>query len=389
MKLTRSFFILLCILFILCVILYSIQKNFIQEGLTSDNPSSVAEVQVLENDRKFGTNSSYITILPLKNFVSSQNKTQGIAANYPDISRLPICNYAIKSSYNSACSGSSGNISNEMLKYVLSRGCRFVDFEIKNISGIPYVVSPNLNSVVTIDTTKIVPLSNILQTAITYGITNSPESAPNYADPLFLHLRIHPDPSYNNLYQDIASCIEKKIGSNLYNNKTIQIDVTKTKISDIMGKVIVVVDNNYDPNWRTASKCDPAKKNCYDLNNFVHIETGIGNVIINSPTTILNQSKKPIQTGQDGLSTMNQNLQFIFPDSDMAILNQTKGSNKSNKSNPDFTNLMLNWSCNFITNCFYIQDRNLRAYEDFFNEKQTAIVPLSDVKNYYTKQQFQ
>jgi hypothetical protein len=171
------------------------------------------------------------------------------------------------------------------------------------------------------------------------------------------------------------------------NSTNNRIDINKTKMRDIMGKVIILLDNNYDPNWRTKSKCDSKKKNCYDLNNFVHIETGIGNATINSPTTILNQSKIPINIGNDGISSMNQNLQFIFPDSDMAILNQTKGSNASKTSNPDFTNIMLNWSCNFITNCFYKQDNNLRAYEDFFNEQQTAIVPFSYVKNYYTQQQ--
>jgi hypothetical protein len=425
MKLTRTFFILLCLLFVLCTILYSLQKNFIQEGLTGDDPVSLAEAQKFDNDRKYGNKASYIKILPLKNFVLSSNNNEGIAAAYPNLSSLPICQYTVKSSYNSACSGSSGNISNEMLKYVLSRGCRFIDLEIANVSGVPYVVSPNYNSVVSIDTTKIVPLSNILQTAVTYGITNSPGSAPNYSDPLFVHMRIHPDPSYNLIYQDIASSIQQNIGSNLYQHPTIKsgfvptvdiepfttnkpnkvvttnkptatpttnstnnrIDINKTKMSDIMGKVIILLDNNYDPNWRTKSKCDSKKKNCYDLNNFVHIETGIETATINSPTTILNQSKIPINIGNDGISSMNQNLQFIFPDSDMAILNQTKGSNASKTSNPDFTNIMLNWSCNFITNCFYKQDNNLRAYEDFFNEQQTAIVPFSYVKNYYTQQQ--
>ena len=222
MKLTRTFFILLCLLFVLCTILYSLQKNFIQEGLTGDDPVSLAEAQKFDNDRKYGNKASYIKILPLKNFVLSSNNNQGIAAAYPNLSSLPICQYTVKSSYNSACSGSSGNISNEMLKYVLSRGCRFIDLEIANVSGVPYVVSPNYNSVVSIDTTKIVPLSNILQTAVTYGITNSPGSAPNYSDPLFVHMRIHPDPSYNLIYQDIASSIQQNIGSNLYQHPTIK-----------------------------------------------------------------------------------------------------------------------------------------------------------------------
>ena len=537
MKLTRSFFILLCILFILCVILYSIQKEFIQEGLTVDNPDGIKEAKAFETDIKFGNKSSYIKILPLKNLVSSSNSSSRMISSMPDISALPISQYTVKSSYNSACSGKGGIITNEMLTYVLSRGCRFIDFEIANISGKPYVVSPNYNSSIAFDKNKIKPLDDILETAVTYGITDSPGSAKNFKDPLFIHLRVNPDPSYNFLYQDIASSIYNKIGDKLYNFSSIKsgfvsnidiepfhlmniegfkegasiqqqidaaqkaaaqkaaaqtqrptiipttikpntvintvpttfkpntvvnkvpttfkpntvpntvvnkvpttfkpntvpntvvnkvpttfkpntvpntvvnkvpttikpntvpntivttnqinniLDINKTKMSEIMGKIIILLDYNYDTNWRNKSKCTSGKKNCYDLNNFVHIETGIGNTIINSPTTILKQSQMPIQIGKDGISTMNSILNFILPDSDIAILKQTKMSNASNAPNPDFTNLMLNWSCNFITNRFFIQDTNLRAYEDFFNEHQTAIIPLSYVKKYYTQKQ--
>jgi hypothetical protein len=453
-----------------------IQKKIIQEGLTSENSEGVKETKVFENDPKFGNNSSYIKILPLINLVSSSNSISGIMGSMPNISELPISQYTIKSSYNSACSGKSGIITNEMLIYVLSRGCRFIDFEIKNISGKPYVVCPNYSSNVPIDINKIKPLDDILETAVTYGMTDSPGSAKNYNDPLFIHLRISPDASYNYLYQDIASSIYNKIGDKLYNFSSIQsgfvsnidiepfatktptktptmtpttfkpntvvntlvnkvpttikpntlvnkvpttikpntlvnkvpttikpniipstvlnineknnrIDINKIKMSEIMGKIIILLDYNYDTNWKNKSKCSSGKKNCYDLNNFVHIETGIGNATINSPTTILKQSQMPIQIGKDGILTMNSILQFIFPDSDIAILKQTKLSNTSNAPNPDFTNLMLNWSCNFITNRFYIQDNNLHTYEDFFNKHQTAILPLSYVKKYYTQQQ--
>jgi len=532
MKLTTSFLFLLCILFILCVFLYFIQKTVLREGLTSDNPSGVSEAKVFENDSKYGTNSSYITILPLQNFVFNSDAARGIAGSYPNISTLPISQYTIKSSYNSACSGNSGNITNEMLMYVLSRGCRFVDFEIANISGTPYVVSPNYNSTVTMDKTKIVPLDNILQTAVTYGLTNSPGSAPNYLDPLFIHLRIHPDPSYNDLYQNIAYSIDHNIGSNLYktnaklapkldsigpnaplvttrdyffyvasglgptnnnptneiyssfisfanllsntiatdanlkkivmdfnvaftkqleNNNTpdkmtsflnrpevknflnisfvqsyigtvsellktitndpnnkmyiaaknalsvinyinatgdvnnVTINPFKTTMSDVMGKVIILLDANYDPNWRYTSQCNPDEKNCLDLNNVVHLETGLGSITINSPSSIIKQPQTPIIIGKDGLSSSRSTLQFILPDNDMAILKQTNASS----GNPDFASLVTNWSCNFITNTFYNTDSNLRAYEDFFNTQQSAILPLAYVKKYYTQQQIQ
>jgi hypothetical protein len=217
MKLNRSFFILLVILFLLCSLLYFIQKSIIHEGLTSDtNTSGVSEAQGYENDNIYGPSSGYIKVLSLTNSIPSSAINSPLVSSDKNIANLPITQYSIKSSYNSACSGNNG-ISSEMLMYVLSRGCRLIDLEIANVNGVPYVVSPDYNSIVNIDKTKMTSLDNIFKTAVTYGITNASGSAPNNQDPLFIHLRIHPDASYNHIYKDIASSIEQNIGSNLYN----------------------------------------------------------------------------------------------------------------------------------------------------------------------------
>ena len=389
MKLNIPFFVLLLLLLLLSILLYYIQHSVLREGLTSDkNPAAVKEAQVFQNDLVYGTKSSYIKILPLQNAILKTKTSGGILGSYPDLTVLPISQYTIKSSYNSACSGSSGNISNEMLMYTLSRGCRFIDFEIVNVSGVPYVVSPNYSAVVNIDKTKIVSLDNMLKTAVTYGMTGASGSAPNYKDPLFIHLRIRPDPNYKNLYKDIAASIQQNVGSSLYTQKgNSKLDIQKTKMSEIMGKIIILLDANYDPNWRASSACEKREKNCIDLNTLVHLETGIGNSLINSPVSINNQSQTPILIGIDGLSSMNTNMQVVLPDSDMAILKDSEYYPDNDKVNPDFSYLVTTWSCNFITNRFYIKDVYLRDYEDFFNDQQSAIVPLSYVKKYYTEQQ--
>jgi hypothetical protein len=162
-------------------------------------------------------------------------------------------------------------------------------------------------------------------------------------------------------------------------------------MSDIMGKIVIMLDSNYDPDWSTSSQCAKSEEQCFDLNNYVHIETGKGFNQISSPALLNNQSYTNIKIGNDGLSTMNTNLQIVLPDSDITMSSQMKNVNNTtpanDKTNPDFAYLVNFYGCNFITNRFYIQDNNLRAYEDFFNTQKGGIIPLSTVQKYYIKEQ--
>ena len=50
---------------------------------------------------------------------------------------MTLSQYVVKASYNSACTGNYVNT--KAVEYVISRGCRFVDFEVFDISDVPYV----------------------------------------------------------------------------------------------------------------------------------------------------------------------------------------------------------------------------------------------------------
>jgi hypothetical protein len=373
MKLNKNFLILLAILIALCMILYFIQSVAMREGLSSDtNEGAVKEAKGFQSDPNYAADSGYIKILPLQSTVLNTSSTDGLMKSYPDLTNLPINHYVVKSSYNSACSGFSNNISNEMLMYTLSRGCRFVDFEISNIAGVPYVVSPNYNGPVKIDKTKICKLNDILKTTVTYGLTDSTGRAPNYKDPLFIHLRINSDPSYNNLYEDVAKAIQTSVKDVLYSGKVV---INKTKMKDIMGKAVLILDTNYDPDW---------KKKSGSLSQMIHLESGNSIVTVSSPSLIKQQCSTPINKGSDGLSVSNDTIQIILPETDIGLINTDKGKASSN---PDFENIVTKWACNFITNRFYIRDDAIIRYERFFNINKLAIVPLSNAYNHYLSQQ--
>ena len=79
----------------------------IQEGLVGMVDD--AEFEKVKNDKNF---------MSISSIQSMENK----------YAKLPIKDYCIKSSYNSATTGKTVN--KKMIQYVLSRGCRFLDFEV-------------------------------------------------------------------------------------------------------------------------------------------------------------------------------------------------------------------------------------------------------------------
>lgn len=533
MKLNKQFIFLLIILFALCAILYFIRDSSVQEGLTGDtNDSAVTEAQEFANDNNLAAESGFLKILPLTSTLNTSKAKKGIMAAYPNILTLPVNQFAVKSSYNSCCSGEKNHfISSEMLMYTLSRGCRFIDLEICNFivdasnkTGTPYVVYPDYNATVPIDINKCCKLDSILKTLVKYGLQSAQSSragpTPNFSDPIFLHLRINVDPLYKNLYQDVAACIKLNLIDYLYGHTNIKptkisvkdfvtnsiltvlenkdvmkkfdtlnkttteslkkylevnlnaeqlfsdlqdyvlknniaamnvydfvtklpvekvlelpiihgymesvstildgitnnnklhksakdikdlisyiysnnkkFDINKTKMRDIMGKIVIILDANYDANWKNESKCDPGAKNCYDLKNFVHAESGNDKITLNSSFMLSNQLSTPITINSDNLTVKahsngaeikNKYMQIVLPETDPGLLN-TDPDNKW--SNPDFENITTNWGCNFVTYRFYIRDSALTTYERFFNSQSLGIVPLAYVKDYYLQQQ--
>ena len=67
--------------------------------------------------------------------------------------------YVIKSSYNSAVTGKNVNI--DMVKYLLTRGVRLLDFEVLLIDDKPMITYTNDNSLETIETNNTLLLDNV------------------------------------------------------------------------------------------------------------------------------------------------------------------------------------------------------------------------------------
>jgi len=288
---------------------------------------------------------------------------------------LPLMEFCIKGSYNSAYTGNY--ISTDILNYQLSRGCRFFDFEvyyIKNAdSGLysPQVGYSIDGGFITIDSTNTILLDNVLAALVSSGFSS--QYSPNNADPLFINLRIKSN--NNDIYKTVASSIHYALNGKLYEGT-----VTKnTPIQELMGKVILSIDKTINYNYKNYTTCDTSNSTnnavvCYDLKSFINIESGGENMNLNRYANLSNQTTLNLKIMDNNKNTNVSSMNLILPD----ILPE-------NAPNPDIKNYIINYGCQIVPFKFYKKDYGLHQYELLFNDNKGGIIPLNVALIYYKK----
>jgi hypothetical protein len=149
------------------------------------------------------TNLSSRECANMNNVYSSLNgNIKSINSNDVDCSGN-LCQYYIMTAYN-ACSG--GQYENDVvdicnLKAVLKNGVRCLDFEIYSIDNQPVVATSTLKSYYNKETFNYIDFSQVMNIIQSYAFASG--TAPNYTDPIFLHLRIKSDNQL--MYTNFAS----------------------------------------------------------------------------------------------------------------------------------------------------------------------------------------
>jgi hypothetical protein len=153
--------------------------------------------------------------------------------------------YYIKSAYN-ACSG--GSYKNDfvdicILKNIIKQGVRGLDFEIFSIDNQPVVATSTSDSFYVKETFNYIPFSEIMTIIRDYAFSSS--TAPNFMDPIIIHLRIKS--ANKDMYNNFANILESygnillgKEYSYEYQGK----NLGNVKLADFMGKVIIIVDRS-------------------------------------------------------------------------------------------------------------------------------------------------
>ena len=243
---------------------------------------------------------------------------QPLQAKY---SNLHLREFVIKSSFNSAYFNEN-ETSVDAISAVLKRGCRLLDFKVTKDLKVGKEI-----------------LSTIFSKVSSQAFTTFSQSP---YSPLFLHLHSDSDIDTDTL----NTLLKENFPTTLYKDTSdAAIEVTgSTKLSDIMGKVIVI-----------------SKIQSVFTNIKVNIDKGITKL---TKTEFTGQNRNKILPKGDKLSTTIDTFDMVLPDTD--------------QPNIDSISIFENAYPQFILYKFYEgSSKNLDNYEDIFNDAQSSLVPIS------------
>ena len=271
--------------------------------------------------------------------------------------------YCIKSSSN--CAYTNGYMNMNMVKYVLSRGCRFLDMEIYMKDGVPIVAySTNKQSLETFTSHgPALSLQGVFSTIMSNAFS---ETSPNPQDPLFLHLRIK---TYDGTaYTKIAKLIKSQLGNKHYvDGQGNAVPVTlDTQVPSLLGKVVVMVDQHASPGYDNYATCSPENTDCYSLAKMTNMTSNSHQIRTYHEKNLTFQ---PINPPDPAVYL----FRIVFPDVGYF----------ENTFNADSLYLMKNYGVQAVAQAFFVNDANLRSYEEIFRERKSAFARLESVLHEY------
>jgi len=280
-------------------------------------------------------------------------KVQSInPSKYPN---LTLKDFVIKSSYNTACIGSTMSL--DAITYALTRGYRFLDFEVYLVDGLPCVGYGN-DSKLKISSSNTLPFGQVLYNIVTEAFS---APTPNTNDPLFINLRMKTTDT--TLYETVAKSIDTNIKNRLYQGNVNSL----TKMEDIMGKIVLLIDVTSAPDYDSYPDCSSlinSAKQCFNLSSYVNLELGGNSLRKSTYYSLLNQTTNPPNINDDGTTDLSV-LKLSYPD----VVNDT--------GNPKILPFIKDYGIQFVAVRLNMLDTNLKAYETFFANCGNAIVPFS------------
>jgi hypothetical protein len=267
--------------------------------------------------------------------------------------------YCIKASSNSAYSGGFMNL--DMIKYVIGRGCRFLDFEVYIKDAIPVVAysnaivyDPSYNSFTSYDLP--VSLVGCLNTCMANAFS---ALAPNKEDPLFIQLRIKTN--INDAFGSIAKVVDSVLKPKLYKGEV----TPTTYLAELMGKVVLIIDRTSTPGYKNYPTCSTEDKTCYNLKDYVNMESGSDYLRIYTDNSLRSQMTNPPDPGVYFMRIVTPNPPFLF-----------------GRSNPDAFHLIANYGAQLVAPDFYVNDSKLNEYENLFKTYKSAFVSIKTALEY-------
>jgi len=304
-----------------------------------------------------------------------QTTFPSIGSYNPNIQDLELKQYVIKGSCNTARTGKYVNL--DMVQNVIISGCRFLDFEVFSLredknESTPVIgfSSDDFNG--DIESKNTIPLGEVLNRVNNFAFQ---APTPNVNDPMFIHIRIKTSQQKDNngneigidnsIYEKVKKIIDTNLSVNRYSGKV----NGKTKISNIMGKYVVIIDKGLID---TKNPEILKNMNTYNLQSNSQTLRSYRNSIILKEKYISPSVK------DDNINTDVSMYKMVLPN---------PGANFYGfMENPNIHNLIKNYGIQIVCCNFYVQDGNMDMYERFFGNFKSAIVPLAQSLYYINKE---
>jgi hypothetical protein len=312
--------------------------------------------------------------------------TNTISSFSKKVQDLSLNQFCIKGSVNSAYTGDY--ITPTMVQYVLSRGCRALDFEIymdgeeRPIVGYsPDQTALNPSSRHT-SNKKFPYLRDVLKITIQSAFNSTNGTAyttPNKDDPLFINIRLKTDANNKsrlfNLVQDDLRDLRSDFRSYFYAS---YLDPSGTKIQELKRKVIFIFESN--ANGANGASLPANTSLGYIYNLLTGSNVNVRNYYQLFPNS--SQATPPIIEGNNRVITdaTNGTIPFtmVLPD-----------TGKSKQPNMNIFSSIQNYGYQMNMMQYYVNDLLLIQNEDIFNTYNGGIVPmaycLTYTRNYATK----
>lgn len=360
---------------VVCTLIYNLKpfEPFVlperKETFLNPEETYIEDPEILKSTLvPSGVQSSLV--LTLKPYAEEvDTKTTSITSN----PKLRVCDCFIKSSFNSVWDGSKCSIS--MMTYVISRGARFLDFEVfyfdDSKEDKPRLVIANggnfRSNRSTLKHHEVLSVSEVLKFIMSNAFSST--VCPTFSDPLFLHFRIQVAEKHAQFATQYLLSLWNSVIPSI--RRCTSSDLANLSIGGLRNKCAILVDSKTCP-WM-------AKTQDKELLSTVTVFTGTdsfpllkfgmqsknnGVTTTEDKTTIAESEISPTKVNVVGVAAIPSRDALNIVDS--LFSSSTLGSYK-------LQSLIDNPSVNFMAMPFYENNRALREYEEFFNEQHSSL----------------
>lgn len=261
--------------------------------------------------------------------------------------KYPLRDYYVKTAYNACCSGTFKNdfVNICALKSCIKQGARCLDLGIYSIDGEPVIATSSVDNFSVKETYNSVPFAKAIDVINDYAFSGSSCPCPN--DPLILHLRIMTKKKeiYSKMANEIYNKLETRLLGPSYSYENHGKNLGKMTLSDLQGKVIIIVDKS-----NALFEGTP-------LDEYVNLASN--SIFMRS---IRYTTGVKLTPDSNELKEYNKkNMTICLPDLSVTPTNPS-------------SILSMSYGCQFVAMSFQTYDSNMEYYDKLFDKNNSAFI---------------